>query len=69
MKKLAPAVMSSSAKMRKYNKKLNTIPILIFENYYDNHISQVLTSQMGLGLLKCASARNYFTILFFSGVR
>jgi hypothetical protein len=69
MKKLAPAVMSSSAKMRKYNKKLNTIPILIFENYYDNHISQVLTSQMGLGLLKCASARNYFTNLFFSGVR
>jgi hypothetical protein len=69
MKKLAPALMSSSAKMRKYNKKLNTIPILIFENYYDSHIAQVLNGQLGLGLMKSASARNYFTNLFFGGTR
>jgi hypothetical protein len=69
MKKLAPALMSSSAKMRKYNKKLNTIPILIFENYYDSRIAQVLNGQLGLGLMKSASARNYFTNLFFGGAR
>jgi hypothetical protein len=69
IKKLAPNIMSSSGKMRKYDKKLNTIPILIFENYYDNHIAPVLNSKLDLGLLQCASARNYFTNLFFSGAR
>jgi hypothetical protein len=69
IKKLAPALMSSSGKMRKYNKKLNTIPILMFEKYYDNNIAQVLNSKLNMGLFKCASARNYFTNLFFSGTR
>jgi hypothetical protein len=69
MKKLVPALMSSSAKMRKYNRKLNTIPILMFEKYYDNNIAAVLNNELKLGILQCASARNYFTNLFFSGTR
>ncbi len=69
MKKLAPDMMGSSGKMRKYNKKLNTIPILIFENYFDNRIAPVLNGKLNLGLLKCATARSYFTNLFFSGIR
>ena len=69
MKTLAPYIMASSGKMRKYNKKFNTIPILIFENYFDNHIAPVLNSKLDLGLLQCASARNYFTNLFFAGAR
>jgi hypothetical protein len=69
MKTLAPYLMASSGKMRKYNKKFNTIPILIFENYFDNHIASVLNGKLDLGLLQCASARNYFTNLFFAGAR
>ncbi len=69
MKTLAPYLMASSSKMRKYNKKFNTIPILIFEKYFDNHIAPVLNSKLDLGLLQCASARNYFTNLFFAGAR
>jgi hypothetical protein len=69
MKKLAPALLSSSGKMRKYNRKLNTIPILMFEKYYDNHIAAILNDKLKLGILQCASARNYFTNLFFSGSR
>ena len=69
IKIIAPYIMASSGKMRKYNKKFNTIPILIFENYFDSHIARVLNSKLDLGLLQCASARNYFTNLFFAGVR
>jgi hypothetical protein len=69
MKILAPYLMASSGKMRKYNKKFNTIPILIFENYFDTHIAPVLNGKLDLGLLQCASARNYFTNLFFAGAR
>ncbi|MDD4923398.1 MAG: hypothetical protein PHF74_01010 [Dehalococcoidales bacterium] len=69
MKKLASNILDSSGKMRKYNKKLNTIPILIFEKYFDNCIAPVLNSKLNLGLLQCASARSYFTNLFFSGAR
>ncbi|MFA6347206.1 MAG: hypothetical protein WCX07_02860 [Dehalococcoidales bacterium] len=69
MKQLAPRMMNSSGKMRKYNRKLNTIPILIFEHYFDNRITPLLNEQLNLGLLRCVSARNYFTNLFFFGCR
>jgi hypothetical protein len=69
MKQLAPRMMNSSGKMRKYNRKLNTIPILIFEHYFDNQITPLLNEQLNLGLLRCVSARNYFTNLFFFGCR
>jgi hypothetical protein len=69
VKILAPYIMASSAKMRKYNKKFNTIPILIFENYFDNQIAPVLNGKLDLGLLQTASSRNYFTNLFFAGAR
>ncbi len=69
MKTMSSSIMASSSKMRKYNKTFNTIPILIFENYFDNNIAPVLNSKLDLGLLQCASARGYFTNLFFAGAR
>ncbi len=69
MDMLAPKIMSSSSKMRKYNKEFNTVPVLIFENYYDNNIVPVLKEQLKLGTMSRASARNYFINLFFSGAR
>ncbi len=69
MNKLAPRIMNSSGKMRKYNRKLNTIPILIFEHYFDNNITPLLNDKLKLKLLQCVTARNYFTNLFFFGCR
>jgi hypothetical protein len=69
MNNLIPKIMSSSSKMRKYNKEFNTVPVLIFENYYDNNIIPILKEQLKLGTLSRAAARNYFINLFFSGAR
>ena len=69
VKKITPRMMNSSGKMRKYNKKLNTIPILIFEHYFDNNITPLLNKNLNLKLLQCITARNYFTNLFFFGCR
>jgi hypothetical protein len=67
MNKLVPKILSSSGKMRKYNKEFNTVPVLIFEHYYDNNIAPVLKEQLKLGFWKRANARSYFANLFFSG--
>ncbi|MFA5629057.1 MAG: hypothetical protein WC958_02185 [Dehalococcoidales bacterium] len=66
---LAPRLMSSSNKMRKYNRKLNTIPILIFENYFEEKIEPLLKEKLNFGFLRYTIARNYFTNLFFGGAR
>ena len=67
MKQLAPRMMNSSGKMRKYNRKLNTIPILIFEHYFDNQITPLLNEQLNLGLLD-VSLHEITSLTCFSAV-
>jgi hypothetical protein len=69
MNGLIPKILSSSGKMRKYNKEFNTVPVLIFEKYYEINIAPLLKEQLKLGALNRAGAHNYFTNLFFSGAR